>query len=154
MKKIFALIGFLLLVGCSSQDLGITDLKETYPESFGDPVESLSDEQQSTIGLPKDIPFSLSSVRASTDDNQVRIEYQSDSSKRLLVTTIYQPGNILQDLEQQLNLNSGAVAGAEDRNNSFYMEWYNGDRDVIYQVEYFSSEDDRAEQTLSIANSI
>ncbi|MBA2176492.1 hypothetical protein H0266_16455 [Halobacillus locisalis] len=154
MKKIFALIGFLLLVGCSSQDLGMTDLKETYQESFANPIESLSEEQQSTIGLPKDIPFSLSSVGATTEDNQVQIEYQSDSSERLLVTTIFQPGNILQDLEQQLNLNSGAVAGAEERNDSFYMEWYNGDQDVIYQVEYFSSEEDRAEQTLNIANSI
>ncbi|MCA0971871.1 hypothetical protein LCM20_14795 [Halobacillus litoralis] len=147
-------LGFLLLIGCSSQDLGVNDLKESYPDSFATGVESLSEEQQSKLGLPNDVPFTVSNVAAETEGNETMVEYQSDGSDRLVVTTIYEPGNILQDLENQLNLNSGSVAGAEDRGDSYYIEWYNGDEDTIYQVEYFSDSEERPQQTLSIANSI
>ncbi|TGB03971.1 hypothetical protein [Halobacillus salinus] len=154
MKKILFFVGFLLLVGCSSQDLGITDLKETYPDTFASGVESLTEEQQSKLGLPDETPFTVSSVSAATNDNQTQVEYQSDGSEKLVVTTVYEPGNVLEELDLQLNLNSGAVAGAEEREDSFYMEWYNGEEDVIYQIEYFGNGEEMGQKTLKIANSI
>lgn len=154
MKKIVVLLGFLFLVGCSSQNLGINNLKENYPDSFASGVEPLSEEQQSNLGLPNETPFTVSTVSALTEGNQTQVLYESTGSEKIIVTTIYEPGNILKDFDLNLNLNSGGVAGAEERENSFYMEWYNGKDDIVYQVEYFGPNEEIGQKTLKIANSI
>ncbi|WP_281974866.1 hypothetical protein [Halobacillus litoralis] len=153
-KRTFLFIAFLFLIACSSQDLGLGDLKEAHPDSFADPIEALSKEEQEKVGLPDEIPFEVASVKATTSEEQVEVIYESSNSEKVLVTTLFNPGNILQESELQIPLNSGAVAGVQKKEDYVYIEWYESEADVIYQIEYHGSEEERTENAMNIANSI
>ncbi|RWZ58197.1 hypothetical protein EQV77_10475 [Halobacillus fulvus] len=159
MKKIVVFAAFLLLflAGCSSASLGLEDLKEEYPDSFGEPIDTFSAEEQEKIGLPHELPFVVDSVEASTGDNQVTVRYvPSSDAQELTVTTIFSPENILRETELQVPLNNGAVAGVEDEGEQAFVEWYNSDLDVVYQVEFVNNEPSEeqtpAQQAVDIAN--
>ncbi|MGP4060845.1 hypothetical protein [Halobacillus sp. H74] len=153
-KRTFIFIAFLFLIACSSQDLGLEDLKEAHPDSFADPIEALSKEEQEKVGLPDEIPFEVASVKATTSEEQVEVIYESSNSENVLVTTLFNPDNILQESELQIPLNSGAVAGVQEKEDYVYIEWYESEADVIYQIEYHGSEEERTENAMNIANSI
>lgn len=156
MKKLFLLISFFILAGCSSADLALSDLKEDYPQSFAEPIDSLSKNKQEKIGLPGEIPFEVTSVSANTSESKVEIIYQSDQSdSRVTVRTIFQPDNILKETDLQVQLNSGATAGVLTEEDSVFVEWYNGEADVIYQIEYqYKSSEEPQVEAIEIANSI
>ncbi|ARI78329.1 putative periplasmic lipoprotein [Halobacillus mangrovi] len=155
MKKILILAFFFLLAGCSSQDLALEDLKEKYPQTFGNSIEALSKDQQEKIGLPDEVPFNVASVEASSDEDRVQVHYQSEGKKELKVRTIYDPGNILKESELQVNLNSGAVAGVQEHEDHVYVEWYNNKDDVVYQLEYYGADNEkRTQKAIEIANAI
>jgi hypothetical protein len=156
MKNWMAALGLLfILTGCSSANLGLEDLKETYPETFAAPIESLEAEKVEKIGLPDDIPFDVASVEAEVEDNTLHVLYEGEGNRQVLVTTIYDPGNNLEEAEWHIPLNNGALAGVSAEEDQVFIEWYNGDDDVIYQVQYVNtnSEDIQAE-AIEIANSI
>ncbi|WP_079526565.1 hypothetical protein [Halobacillus hunanensis] len=159
MKSIHRLslvIFFVLLAGCSSgPDLSLSHLKELYPETFATPIESLSQEQQDKLGLPEELPFELKSLKANVNGNETEVIYQSDSSVQALVRTIFDPGNDLEESELQIPLDAGGVAGIQKRDDHVFVEWYNGDYDVIYQLEYTSTnKEKRLKEAMEITNSI
>ncbi|MGV2620497.1 UNVERIFIED_CONTAM: hypothetical protein N8J90_04895 [Halobacillus marinus] len=153
-KRSILIISLLLLAACSSQDLGLQDLEEAHPDTFAEPIQALSDSQKERLGLPDKLPFDVSDVQASIDSSTVTIVYGSEKETEAAVHTIYEPGNILQESELQIPLNNGAVAGVQERNDTVFVEWYESDSDVIYQVEYNGTGEDRTEQAMNIANSI
>ncbi|KHE67500.1 hypothetical protein [Halobacillus sp. BBL2006] len=155
LKKIVWLAFLFLLVGCSSQDLALEDLKENYPQTFADSIASLSEKEQERIGLPDEIPFDVSSVEASSEDNMVEVQYESKGKESLKVRSVFDPGNILEESELQIPLNSGAVAGVQEREDHVYVEWYNSEDNVVYQLEYHSTnKEKRTQQAMEIANAI
>ncbi|MGI8314879.1 hypothetical protein [Halobacillus mangrovi] len=155
MKKILLIVFLFLLAGCSSQDLALEDLKEKYPQAFGNSIESFSKDQQEKIGLPDEVPFDVSSVEASSDEDRVQVNYQSEGKQKLKVRTIYDPGNILKESDLQVNLNSGAVAGVQEEEDHVYVEWYNNKDDVVYQLEYYGADNEkRTQKAIEIANAI
>ncbi|MBX0359183.1 hypothetical protein [Halobacillus sp. Nhm2S1] len=153
-KKILLIATLIFLAACSSQNLSLEDLKTAYPETFAQPVSSLSDEKKEKLGLPEDMPFEVTQVESTVEDDRVDILYQSDGSEKAEVSTLYEPGNILQESELQVPLNSGAVAGVQEKEDHIFVEWYDGDLDVIYQLEYYGPEEERAEKAMNVANAI
>ncbi|MCA0984083.1 hypothetical protein LCL89_08510 [Halobacillus yeomjeoni] len=155
MKKLILLAMFLLLVGCSSQDLALEDLKESYPDSFAKPVDSLSQRELADIGLPDELPFEVSNVEAEVEDEKVDVHYQSAGSEEVSVRTYFSPENILQESQLQVPLNSGAVAGVQEKEDYVFVEWYESEEDIVYQIKYSGGKKDkRTQQALEIANSI
>ncbi|MCP3030225.1 hypothetical protein LF817_02585 [Halobacillus sp. A1] len=153
----FALLATLTISACSSgADLSIESLKENYPESFGTPVEdNLSSEEQETLGLPSELPFESESIEASVIENEAEIHYQSRNADELTVTTIYNPGNVLQETETRMTLNSGSIAGVDEGEAAVFVEWFDDEDGVIYQMAYSPMEEEnRLEKAIDIANSI
>ncbi|UOQ92566.1 hypothetical protein MUO14_19265 [Halobacillus shinanisalinarum] len=151
------IISFVLLVGCSSgPDLSLSHLKELYPEAFATPIEALPQEKQQKLGLPQELPFELQSLEAVVEGDEVEVIYQSETTNKALVRTIFNPGNDLEESELQIPLDSGILAGVQEREDHVFVEWYNGDKDVIYQLEYSSEakKEERLKQTMEITNSI
>lgn len=153
-KRTLLFVTLLFLSACSSQSLSFQDLKAAYPDTFAQPVESLSEEKQEKIGLPDDLPFEVTNVQVETADQEVKVHYQSESEEELTVQTLYEPENILQDSELQIPLNSGAVAGVQEKEDYVFVEWYESDLDVIYQLQYYGPPEERSEKALEAANSI
>ncbi|SFK22559.1 hypothetical protein SAMN04487936_109111 [Halobacillus dabanensis] len=153
-KHTLFFIILLFLAACSSQSLSFQDLKEAYPDTFAEPVESLSEEKQEKVGLPDDLPFEVTNVQAEATEQEVMVHYQSESEEELTVKTLYAPENILQDSELQIPLNSGSVAGVQEKEDYVFVEWYESDLDVIYQLQYYGSTEERAEKALEAANAI
>lgn len=153
-KRTLFFITLLFLTACSSQSLSYEDLKEAYPDTFAQPVESLSEEKQDKIGLPDNLPFKVTNVQVETADQEVKVQYQSDSEEELTVLTLYEPENILQDSELQIPLNSGSVAGVQEKEDYVFVEWYESNLDVIYQLQYYGPSEERAEKALEVANAI
>ncbi|MFQ3546125.1 hypothetical protein Q7A53_18750 [Halobacillus rhizosphaerae] len=155
MKKIVFLLFFLILAGCSSDHLGLSDLKEAYPDQVAAPLEDLSQEKQELIGLPDELPFTADDVKANVDKDQVEMNYSSSKKAEVLVRTIFHPDNTIKKAELQIPLNSGAVAGVQEKDDFVYMEWYNNKDDILYQLKYQTPESDkRTQEALEIANSI
>ncbi|WP_202409773.1 MULTISPECIES: hypothetical protein [Halobacillus] len=154
MKRLFMLTAFLFLAACSSQNLSYEDLKAAYPDTFAEPVQELSEEQLGNLGLPSDMPFEVTQVSSSTGESEAEVTYTSDSGHKAIVTTLYSPGNILQDSELQVPLDSGALAGVQEKDTHVFVEWYEGEEDIIYQVEYYGPDEERAEKAVEIANQL
>ncbi|WP_226585030.1 hypothetical protein [Halobacillus litoralis] len=153
-RTLFLTATFLVLTACSSQNLDFEDLKTAYPDTFAKPLEDMKETKKNKIGLPDELPFEPSTVKTSAGENKVEVLYSANSSEKAEVTTIYQPGNILQQSELQVPLNTGAVAGVQEKDNYVFVEWYDGDQDVIYQVKYYGPKEERSERALTIANAI
>ncbi|UOQ43793.1 hypothetical protein MUN89_18215 [Halobacillus salinarum] len=153
--KLLFLATLLLLAGCSSDNLSLKDLKEAYPDKVAAPLQSLSKEEQDVAGFPEELPFTPKSVKASVDNKQVRMHYQKSEEEKVMVRSIFQPDDIIQESELQIPLNSGAVAGVQEKEDYVFVEWYNSEDDVLYQLEYTSSKkEDRTKRAIDIANSI
>ncbi|MFD2925107.1 hypothetical protein [Halobacillus naozhouensis] len=155
-NRLSLVICFILLAGCSSgPDLSLGHLKELYPETFAAPIDSLPQEKQDKLGLPEKLPFDLEALKANVKGSEAEIVYQSKSEVQALVRTIFNPGNNLQESELQIPLDAGGVAGVQKRDDHVFVEWYNGDDDVIYQLKYTSNnKEERLKKAMEITNSI
>ncbi|MBN9655694.1 hypothetical protein J0K78_15580 [Halobacillus sp. GSS1] len=153
-KRILLFTTLIFLAACSSQNLSLEDLKTAYPQTFAQPVEDLSDEKKEKLGLPEDVPFEVTQVESKVEDKRVEVLYLSDGSDKAMVSTLFDPENILQESEMQVPLNSGAVAGVQEKKDHIFVEWYDGDLDVIYQLKYYGPKEERAENAMNIANAI
>ncbi|UOR13376.1 hypothetical protein [Halobacillus amylolyticus] len=156
-KRLSVAIAFVLLAGCSSgPDLSLSHLKNLYPETFAAPIEALSEEKQQKLGLPQELPFKLQSLEATVEEDEVEVVYQSKTANKALVRTIFNPGSDLEESELQIPLDSGIVAGVQEREDHVFIEWYSGEKDVIYQLEYSSEakKEERLKQAMEITNSI
>lgn len=153
-KRVLLFATLIFLAACSSQNLSLEDLKTAYPETFAQSVDSLSEEQKEKLGLPEDVPFEVTHVETNVEDEKVEVLYKSNGSEKAVVNTLYKPGNILQESELQVPLNSGAVAGVQEKKDHVFVEWYDGDLDVIYQLEYYGPEEERTEKAMNVANAI
>lgn len=152
MKRWLMLTGLFFLAACSSQNLSYEDLTAAYPEDFADPIQNLSETQQENLGLPSDMPFEVTMVESSVGENEAEVTYTSDTEQKAVVTTLYSPGNILQESELQVPLDSGALAGVLEKETHVFVEWYEGEEDIIYQVEYYGPAEERSEKAVEIAN--
>lgn len=155
MVKSIVFAGLLLfLSACSSQNLSFEDLQQAYPDTFAAPVQSLSEDTIDKVALPSTIPFEVTNVQAETEEKEVTVSYQSATDNKAKITTLTEPGNILKESELQVPLNSGAVAGVQEKKDYVFIEWYESDKDVIYQIEYYATKEERAEEAIEIAESI
>ncbi|MGP4075416.1 hypothetical protein [Halobacillus sp. K22] len=155
MKKFLTFLAVLILAGCSSADLALSDLKESYPAAFAEPIETLPESKQEQIGLPDDLPFEVKSVEASAAEDEVIVRYQSSKAYNLNVTTLFNPSGEMAETDLQIPLNSGSVAGVREQEEQVFVEWYNSEEDVIYQIEYSAADKEKqTEEAMDIANSI
>ncbi|CDQ20422.1 hypothetical protein SAMN05192559_105315 [Halobacillus karajensis] len=153
-KKILLFGMLIFLAACSSQNLSLEDLKTAYPDTFAQPVEELSSEKQEKLGLPEDMPFEVTKVESKVEDQRVQVLYQSSGKEKTEVRTLFAPGNVLEESELQIPLNTGAVAGVQEKKDHIFVEWYDGDLDVIYQIQYYGPKEGRTEKALEVANAI
>ncbi|SFF98186.1 hypothetical protein SAMN05216353_11715 [Halobacillus alkaliphilus] len=156
MKKILVFLAFLIfLAGCSSADLALSDLKANYPNSFAEPIDSLPESKQERVGLPDELPFEVKAVAASAAGKEVTVRYHSTEAHDLTVTTLFDPSGEMAETDLQIPLNSGSVAGVREEKKQVFVEWYNSDEDVIYQIDYSAVDKEKqTQQAMDIANSI
>jgi|GEM_PF-4595964 len=156
MKKTLTFLAVLIfLAGCSSADLALSDLKANYPSSFAEPIETLPESKQERVGLPDELPFEVKAVEASAEEKKVTVRYQSAKAHDLTVTTLFDPTGEMAETDLQVPLNSGSVAGVREEEKQVFVEWYNSDEDVIYQIDYSAVDKEKqTQQAMDIANSM
>ncbi|MFZ0476252.1 MAG: hypothetical protein WAM18_12350 [Halobacillus sp.] len=156
MKKIHIFLAVLIfLAGCSSADLALSDLKTNYPNSFAEPIETLPKSKQERVGLPDELPFEVKAVEASAEGKKVTVRYQSTKAHDLTVTTLFDPSGEMAETDLQIPLNSGSVAGVREEEKQVFVEWYNSDENVIYQIDYSAVDKEKqTQQAMDIANSM